>query len=232
MLATPRTWLLAVSSVALLGVLAFAAVARGQPMRQSERPVSVEMSVGVADNALVYSLTLRNTGSSDIGQIFIAGSVPAGALTLDAVNTPVGAWFKGFEAPGTPLSSAVWLAERIPANGTLGPFIYRVEKGEAFDLSAYAWVHWRLPLDGTVRSADVNPVSTPVLGMALGQRFHNIHAVRLGLQCSLCHVPRVEEYQDPLAQVFNLADRGACLTCHGGIRVLYGEDWKKSSVSR
>lgn len=225
-------WLLVVAGALLVSLLAWATAAASQASERGTPMVLVDLAVGVADDAVVYSLTLKNTSSSEVADVFVAGSVPSDAVPMDAIATPPGSWFRGFEAAGTPLHSAVWLAQSIPANGTLGPFIYRVGKGQASDLTAHGWARWLRPQEGTASSPEVGPASTPVLGMALGGRFHTIHTGKLGLQCAACHVQEVEGYQDPLAQVFNLADKKACLTCHGGARIFYGEDWQRSSVSR
>lgn len=74
--------------------------------------------------------------------------------------------------------------------------------------------------------------TSPPIGMAFDQRYHSIHVTKLGLECTVCHVQATPAYQDPLAQVFNLADRRACLGCHkeGTIQPFYGEDWGKASV--
>ena len=79
------------------------------------------------------------------------------------------------------------------------------------------------------------PTATPTLppiGMAFDQRYHTVHVTKLGLQCTVCHAKTTPTYQDPLAQVFNLADRRACLACHkeGTTQPFYGEEWQKASV--
>ncbi|MDO8751331.1 MAG: cytochrome c3 family protein [Dehalococcoidia bacterium] len=76
------------------------------------------------------------------------------------------------------------------------------------------------------------PTPIPPIGMGIGQRYHDIHVNRLALQCTVCHVKTTPTYQDPLAQVFNLADRRACLACHkeGTTQPFFGEDWQKASV--
>ncbi|MBF8267744.1 MAG: hypothetical protein HW388_1252 [Dehalococcoidia bacterium] len=78
------------------------------------------------------------------------------------------------------------------------------------------------------------PTATPVpaIGMAFDQRYHDIHVNRLDLQCTFCHTQATPAYYDPLAQVFNLADRRACLSCHKEetIQPFYGEEWQTASV--
>ncbi len=83
-------------------------------------------------------------------------------------------------------------------------------------------------------TATPTPGPTSVFGMQLGQRFHTIHFNQLQLMCSFCHVSTVETYADPLAQVFNLADRRACLSCHkeGAVRPFYGEEWDQAQGGR
>ena len=76
------------------------------------------------------------------------------------------------------------------------------------------------------------PTPIPPIGMQPGQRYHDIHVNRLALQCTVCHAKTTPTYQDPLAQVFNMADRRACLACHkeGTTQPFYGEEWQKASV--
>lgn len=72
------------------------------------------------------------------------------------------------------------------------------------------------------------------VGMKLGERYHAVHVDGLKLKCDTCHVRAVDEYYDPMAQVFNLVDKRACLSCHseGSSQPFYGEDWRKAKVSR
>lgn len=74
---------------------------------------------------------------------------------------------------------------------------------------------------------------TPV-GMKIGERFHDIHTNKLQLKCEACHTKGSATYNDPLAQVVNLADNRACLSCHteGGSQPFYGEEWNKAKVER
>ena len=80
------------------------------------------------------------------------------------------------------------------------------------------------------------PAPKPVLpvGLKIGERFHDIHTNDLKLKCETCHAKAVDTYNDPLAQVSNLADRRACLSCHkeGGAKPFYGEEWSKAKVGR
>lgn len=83
-------------------------------------------------------------------------------------------------------------------------------------------------------TATLAPTPELTVGLKSGERYHDIHVNRLQLKCEFCHVKQVETYQDPLAQVFNLADRRACLSCHqeGGVQPFYGEEWSKAKVRR
>ena len=56
------------------------------------------------------------------------------------------------------MQAAVWLSQGVRAKSSHGPFTYRVDNGKAADTSAHAWVHWRLPADGTALSSSVSPV--------------------------------------------------------------------------
>ncbi|MBI2862253.1 MAG: c-type cytochrome [Chloroflexi bacterium] len=109
--------------------------------------VTVTASAPVGGKA-TYSITLQNNGALDAGQVFIAALIPPGSTFVGATATPAGAWFRGVEggAPGVPLS-AVWLANRIPAKGTLGPFTFEVS-GPGAATGSYGWVRWLSPTNG------------------------------------------------------------------------------------
>lgn len=83
-------------------------------------------------------------------------------------------------------------------------------------------------------TATPKPTPPPPLGMAIGQRFHDIHTTKLQVKCETCHPQAVGTYYDPLAQVSNLADRRACLSCHKeeAVQPFYGEAWGKAKVGR
>jgi hypothetical protein len=57
-------------------------------------------------------------------------------------------------------------------------------------------------------------------GLALGQRYHNIHATVLGLECTTCHMgemttqQEVFSAQDVSPQAPGPVDRRGCLGCH------------------
>jgi len=71
------------------------------------------------------------------------------------------------------------------------------------------------------------------VGMKPGERYHEVHVDGLKLQCATCHAKGNEDYNDPLAQVFNAVDKKACLSCHSsGSQPFYGDDWQKAKVSR
>ena len=86
-------------------------------------------------------------------------------------------------------------------------------------------------------TAPTEPIPAPTsvaIGMNVGERYHDIHANKLALKCDFCHTSTTETYYDPLAQVSNLADKRACLSCHkeGGAQPFYGEDWAKANVKQ
>ncbi|MFH1141927.1 MAG: cytochrome c3 family protein [Chloroflexota bacterium] len=223
-------WLMAISGIVVITMFAWATVALGQPASQDWPPLQVSMSASARGNIIIYSTTIKNISSINVDDVFIAGSVPMDASFLYAASTPAGSWFRGFEGEGTELQAAVWLASRVPAGATAGPFTYMVSKGQAADLRAHGWIHFRLPLDGTAVSPDADPSLLPPLGMQMGERFHAIHVDRLALKCDSCHSATAASYADPLAQVSNPADKMACLACHqqGGVRPFFGEQWQQA----
>ncbi|MBI2288253.1 MAG: hypothetical protein HYU83_04685 [Chloroflexi bacterium] len=79
-----------------------------------------------------------------------------------------------------------------------------------------------------------SPTLTPpaLIGMKFGERYHEIHTTELQLKCDFCHTNITETYYDPLAQVSNLADRRACLSCHkeGAEQPFYGANWTEAKV--
>ena len=81
----------------------------------------------------------------------------------------------------------------------------------------------------TVPQAAAPPL---VIGMEIGERYHEIHTSKLQLKCDFCHTNMTETYYDPLAQVSNLADKRACLSCHkeGSAQPFYGEAWGQAKV--
>ena len=74
--------------------------------------------------------------------------------------------------------------------------------------------------------------SSAAISMKFGERYHEIHTNKLQLKCDFCHTNSTETYYDPLAQVSNLADRRACLSCHkeGVAQPFYGEAWSQAKV--
>lgn len=240
-------WLLIVSAVLALSLATTVAVASQAPEPGAQSLV-VDVSIGVAEETVSYIVTLKNPSPSEIWNIYLAGSVPEGAVTLDAANTPTGSWFRGFEASGTPLHAAVWLIDRIPGNSTVGPFTYRVSKGQALDMGAFGWVHWLGPAEGTAISSIAKltsaqlvtsgtegrstAASISVLTTALGGRFHELHTGGQGLKCATCHTQKAEGYNDPMAQVSKPVDKNACLGCHSSNRVFYGDEWQRSATGK
>lgn len=141
---------LKLAGAAALGSLA-AGVSAVTTQAQTAARLSVSFAASVDGQVVTYSITLRNDGDVEVRDLYIAGKVPEGASFQAVVATPPGAWFRGFEAAGTPLQSAVWLAERVPAKGALGPFRYQVVAGAA-GLAAHAWVSWDRPQRGEAMS--------------------------------------------------------------------------------
>lgn len=84
----------------------------------------------------------------------------------------------------------------------------------------------------TTTTAPAAPAAPLAIGMKFGERYHEIHTTKLQLKCEFCHTSMTETYYDPLAQVSNLADRRACLSCHkeGAAQPFYGEAWSQAKV--
>jgi len=89
--------------------------------------MDVQMTAIRFGDKVTYTITLTNNTSKDIGQIFIAGLVPEGTTFSAATATPAGSWFRGVEAIGTDIQSAVWLSEKVAAWAKQGPFSYQVQ---------------------------------------------------------------------------------------------------------
>lgn len=145
-----RDFLKLAGAAALGGLAAGVSVAMPAHAQTTAR-LSVSFGATAEGQVVTYSITLRNDSDVDVSDLYIAGKVPEGASFQAVVATPKGAWFRGFEAAGTPLQSAVWLAERVPARGALGPFRYQVIAGAA-GLAAHAWVSWDRPQRGEMMS--------------------------------------------------------------------------------
>ncbi|MBI2909542.1 MAG: hypothetical protein HYX92_18010 [Chloroflexi bacterium] len=116
--------------------------------------LTVSISGASADGTVTYSVVVSNPSDQPVADIYVAGSVPAGATFSAATNTPGSAGF--FSSEG---GSAAWLVGAIPARGTVGPFAYRVNRGSATDLSVVGFVHWLQPNDGNALSSKVPPIS-------------------------------------------------------------------------
>lgn len=135
---------------------AWAQVSGTAPAPAPAAPVTLEVTIeGTLDDGTVtYSITLKNSSSSDIADIFIAGTVSSGSSLVGATATPAGGGFLGLQG-----EAAAWLFPKVAAGASAGPFSYRVNKGSATNLAAHAFVHWLSPSDRTVLSAHVTPLS-------------------------------------------------------------------------
>ena len=206
---------LVVGLVALL-VLLIQAGMGARTLAAAPAPLTVQMFANQDGETVTYDVTLVNNTASDVTRIFIAGLVPSGTTFSKAVASPAGSWFRGFEAAGTAIQSAVWLSEKVPAGGRLGPFSYEVKVTGAVGL-AHTWVHWLGPGDDSALSADVLARD---YGLAFGRSYHRIHTVQLGLGCTACHQQGMEDAdaifsrQDVSPQAPAPVDKGICLACH------------------
>ncbi|TAK36599.1 MAG: DUF11 domain-containing protein [Chloroflexota bacterium] len=135
---------------------AWAQVSGAAPAPTPAAPQGLQVTIEgtLDDGTATYSITLKNSSSSDVADIFIAGTVPSGTSLIGATATPAGGNFQGLQG-----QAAAWLFPRVPAGGSAGPFSYSVNKGSATNLAAHAWVHWLSPSDATAVSADVTPLT-------------------------------------------------------------------------
>ena len=77
-----RKLILIVAGVVLISVLAWGGTALGQPAGEALSPLQVSITANVSAGAVTYSITLENTSSSDIADVYIAGSIPGGGEFL------------------------------------------------------------------------------------------------------------------------------------------------------
>ncbi|MBI2865026.1 MAG: DUF11 domain-containing protein [Chloroflexi bacterium] len=125
------------------------------PAATAPEGLKVTIEATLDGSTATYSITLKNAGSKDVGNIYVAGGMPSGSsLLASAAATPAGGSFMGLQG-----ETAAWLLPSIPAGGSAGPFSYRVNSGSATNLAARAFAHWLSPSDATALSADVVPLS-------------------------------------------------------------------------
>lgn len=119
-------------------------------LQQEAGGVSVLLGASREGKTVTYAISLANSSASDVGDIFIAGGVPSGTSFISASAPSGWGWFRGVEA-----GSTVFLAERLPAWGVVGPFSYTVTLASDAPGAAWAWAHWRTPKDASAASAVV-----------------------------------------------------------------------------
>lgn len=142
------------------------------PAPAAASTISVSISGAVLDGTVVYSIMLRNSGSVDVTNVFVAGSIPTGATFSGASTPPADTVFVGSDQGGVS-----WIAPTVPAMGVTGPFVYTVSKGAARDLSAFAFAHWLKPAEGSLTSPMVMPVSNDerfAIDQAINNKLNNI----------------------------------------------------------
>src|SRR3990172_10655784 len=97
-----------VTLLVLLGLVGVGA----RTLAAAPAPMTVQMFATQDGETVTYDVTLVNNTASDITRVFVAGLVPSGTTFSRAVISPSGSWFRGFEAAGTAIQSAVWLSEK------------------------------------------------------------------------------------------------------------------------
>ncbi len=133
--------------IAILAILVFAGAltARGE-----EAALRVDMASSVSDGVVTYSITLVNDSSSAVGDVYVAGKVPAGAALQGEAAAPAGAGYRGFEG-----GAIVWLSNGVPAKSRQGPFTFKVKTSDGKLVASNAYVHYRTPQDTVVTANSV-----------------------------------------------------------------------------
>lgn len=145
-----RRLALTLGGVALAALGAITALAAtSQPAPLPAEAVGITITGTYSGSTLTYTVNLNNFTAQDINDLFISASIPRLA-EFKSASQPTGAVHGGHEN-----NTSWWLAEKVPANGTLGPFIYVVTRHEAYDFTAHPFVSWKLPTAGSVVGADV-----------------------------------------------------------------------------
>lgn len=144
-------------ALAAVGSLGAARLLGPPPNPEDLIPIRVTGGATRAGNMVTYSFTITSQTGEELADLFIAGKVPPGAAFEDAVASPAGARFRGYEAGGTSLQAAGWEVETMPARSVLGPFSYRVQIGGETDARTQVWVRWTSPVEGSAISPDLVP---------------------------------------------------------------------------
>lgn len=188
-----------------LGLLAALVVALGLSaggVAAFDQP-SAQISGVVSGEQIVYSVSITNPDPQAVGPVFIAAKIPDGSTFDEATATPAGAQFVGVQD-----GNAVWLADAIPPAGSLGPFSYRVNIVTRPTGTAWAFIHWQAPEEGTY----VTPSASFESALAAAAPRRGCQACHAG-QYSLAHEAETRggENHPPVPADATVAN---CLTCH------------------
>lgn len=118
--------------------------------QQGDPSIEAQMTATASEFRIVYSITLVNSGTSDAGDIYLAGKVPEASRFMEVTATP-----PGVAALGQQGDVVVWLVSKVPAQGKVGPFSYKVAPSERYFGGAHAWVRWKTPSEGIATSSIV-----------------------------------------------------------------------------
>jgi uncharacterized repeat protein (TIGR01451 family) len=133
--------------------------------------LTVNLSGVATDDSVVYSIAVRNTTTSTISNLYVSGFIPSGTSFTAASAAPAGSSFFGSTG-----GVAAWLVNSVPGSGVAGPFVFKVAKGSATDLSSAGFAHWLMPMEGTANSAIVTPISNNermAIDQAINDKFNN-----------------------------------------------------------
>ncbi|MBI2907403.1 MAG: hypothetical protein HYX92_07100 [Chloroflexi bacterium] len=122
-----------------------------EPVRAAhDAPLSVQIKATSSEFRVTYEITLVNDTTSDIGDVYVSGTIPESARFMEVVATPAGS-----TSLGKVDNVAAWVVSKVPAKGKVGPLSYKVAPSERFFGEAHAWVHWKSPMDGTAASDSI-----------------------------------------------------------------------------
>lgn len=137
-------------ALVLLLALAFVVGAAASPWAQAPG-LSAVLKAEASEFRVVYSITLTNSSSSAISNIFVAGQIPSGASFVEAAAVPGGCGFRNVED-----GNATFICSQVPANGSLGPISYRVSVSGRDAGPAHAWIGWKTPSEGSTITDDIS----------------------------------------------------------------------------
>lgn len=112
--------------------------------------LGVQVTAMASEFRVVYSVTVDNSSSSNVGDVYVAGRIPEGASFIEATNTPAGTSFLGKQG-----DAVAWLVPQVKPGTKVGPFSYKVSVSGKTAGEADAWASWKSPSAGSALSEKV-----------------------------------------------------------------------------